>query len=148
MRLNVLWRILPGCLIAACTSVEYVQQHLDSYIGKPINLVREEFGYDYHERALTGNRTAYSWRWMEQERYTPYFGSSVFFSSSYKGGGITYSLPLHSSGYIYHRDCEFTFITDSTDIVQSWRAQGDGCRYYRPAPVLRSSRVPVNRPEG
>ena len=148
---RVLWLIIGGFLLAACASVERFQQFMDSYIGQPISVVQEAFGYDYSEHQLDANSKAYTWQWSRQGVTPGYRTPTTIYSSGWSrrfGRDITIIPGTYYPPTYYEQHCEFTFIVDANERVTAWRALGEGCTSYRPVPVLRSKPAPIGAPAG
>ena len=136
------WLIAASFWLTGCASVERFQQFMDSYIGQPISLVQEAFGYDYSEHTLADNSKAYTWQWSRRGVTPAYRTPTTIYSSGWSrrfGRDVMIIPGTYYPPTYYEQQCEFTFIVDTASgRVSAWRARGEGCINYKPVPVLRS----------
>jgi len=128
-------------LLQGCASSEKFRAQMNANLGLSIGQVQEAYGYTNTIRELKNNRKAYTWTWVETG-ITPAMSTPSFIrtyeSDTQKVISIEQGTFFPPEPYVTR--CEFTFYVNAAGIVESWRAQGPGCKSYRgPAEVMRSS---------
>jgi hypothetical protein len=131
-----LFLVLPW--LASCATTAQFQKMMDGFVGVPISEVQQQFGYNYIERKLPGDKIAYTWEWKEKGVFPGYeTPTTIQTYTSDKGQHVIVIPGTYFPQTPYETSCEFTFITDSSGKTLTWRAHGNGCAGFRgPGTVL------------
>lgn len=135
---------LAVSVLAACATTVRFEQMMNGYLGAPISELQQRFGYNYIERQLPDGNRAYTWLWKEQSVFPGYeTPTTIQTYSSDKGQHVVVIPGTYFPSTAYETNCEFTFITDPSGKILTWRAHGNGCAYYSgPGRIL----APAGRP--
>ena len=124
-----------ACLIMlagfACTNIKHFKQHMDRYIGQPIEKIQGKFGYNFIERKLENNQRAYTWTWTQTDFSPGHRTPDII--RTYQSAKTTYTYIIPGSYFPpahYEFSCEFSFITNEHKRAIAWRAHGNGCASY------------------
>ena len=129
-RLSITICAVLFALLAGCATTEKFRNTMSQFIGQPIDEARLAFGYRYDERKLDDGRTAYTWAHSERH-VSPGYRDPVILQTQEIDGKrrlVSISARSYTPPQRYTLRCDFTFITGSDGVIETWRARGDGCR--------------------
>ena len=111
-------------LVSACATRERYEARIDTYVGKSINVVMDDWGYPSGSfEALNGN-TVYTWDKQSSYTSSPSVQTGVFTGSS--NGGFFTGFGFGSNTIT--RRCQTYFEVDKQKVILRWRTQGNDCR--------------------
>ena len=138
--------LLTALLLSACASIERFQNLMDSQLGKPLAEVQQTFGYNFIERELDGDKTAYTWHWTRTGVTPGYETPTTIYSTgrSRHAEEVIITPGTYFPPTYYEENCEITVIVDGSDTVTAWQARGNGCASYPdPGTALHSGEPPA-----
>lgn len=121
--MRLLTLLLALLVLTGCATRERYEQRVQTYIGKPISVVMDEWGYPSGSfESPTGN-TVYVWE-TESRSASPHMSVGVY-GGRWMSVGTHVGMGMSSAGTVSR--CQTFFEVNKQKIITHWRLQGD-CR--------------------
>jgi len=107
-------------VLSGCASRERYETELQSYVGKPISVVMDSWGYPSGSFEAPNGNLVYVWDKQSQYISPPTVQTSVFGGS---GRGISTGIGFGFGGYAQQLRCQTFFEVDKVKTILTWRLQ-------------------------
>jgi len=111
-------------LVSACATRERYEARINTYVGKSINEVMEDWGYHSGSREAPNGNTVYTWDRQSSYTSSPSIQTGVFTGGS--SGGFFTGFGFGSDTIT--RRCQTYFEVEKQKVSLRWRTQGNDCR--------------------
>lgn len=112
-------------VLSGCASRERYETELQGYVGKPISVVMDSWGYPSGSFEAPNGNLVYVWDRQSQFVSPPTIQTSVF---SGHGRGVATGVGFGFGGHSRQLRCQTFFEVDKEKTILMWRLQGNDCR--------------------
>ncbi|MEO6699324.1 MAG: hypothetical protein ABIR53_06520 [Paraperlucidibaca sp.] len=123
---RLLLLVISLALLSACTTRERYEARINTYVGKPISVVMDDWGYPSGSFDAPNGNTVYTWDKQSSYTSAPSVQTGVFTGTGSGGGGFFTGFGFGSNTVT--RRCQTYFEVDKQKVILRWRTQGNDCR--------------------
>lgn len=116
--------MIAALWLSACATREAYEARIETYVGKPISVVMDDWGYPTGSFEAPNGNTVYTWDKQSSYSRAPSVQTGIFTGTS--SGGFFTGFGFGSDTVT--RRCQTYFEVDKTNTILRWRTQGNDCR--------------------
>lgn len=121
---RLLLLLISLAVLSGCATRERYESRINTYVGKPIAAVMDDWGYPSGSFEAPNGNTVYTWDKQSTYNRSPSVQTGIFTGTG--GGGFFTGFGFGNDTVT--RRCQTYFEVDKQKVILRWRTQGNDCR--------------------